>query len=277
MNVQAWVAEAKRMPRAKRRAVLRPIGATVAYQTALRAVMLRIIREARGYVASDVLPAAISARAQLQRKDLGWFQRAMRTFRDLLAGFVDGAREEIRRATETEEQRHRRRFHEAVRSAIGIDLAAAIISEGIEAQVAAAVQRNVALIRGLSEDMARRVELVLIGAITDGASNALIAKLLTREFGFSTRRAAFIARDQAASFNGDLNRIRQTRLGITEYQWSTSRDERVRGRPDGKYPNARPSHWAREGETFRWDKPPSDGHPGAAINCRCVALAIIEF
>lgn len=277
MNVQAWVAEAKRMPRAKRKVALRPIGATVAYQTTLRAIMLRIIGEARGFVASEVLPAAISARGQLQRKDLGWFQRAMRTLRDLLSGFVDGAREEVRRATETEEQRHRRRFHEAMRSAIGVGLAAAIVSEGIEAEVAAAAQRNVALIRGLADEMAKRVELVLIGAITLGTSNAEIAKLLTKEFGFSTNRAALIARDQAASFNGDLNRIRQTRMGVTEYQWSTSLDERVRGNPEGRYPNARPSHYAREGETFRWNAPPSDGHPGAAINCRCVARAVIEF
>lgn len=277
MNVQAWVAEAKRMPRAKRKVVLRPIGPTVAYQEALRRAMVRILREARYLVDADLVPAAVSARAQLQRKDVGWFQRAMRMFRDLLSGFVEGAREEVRRATETEEQRHRRRFHEAMRSAIGIDLGAAIVAEGIEAEVAAAVQRNVALIRGLTEDLARRVELTLLGAVTSGTSNAEIAKLLTRDFGFSTRRAALIARDQAASFNGDLNRIRQTRMGVTEYQWSTSLDERVRGNPEGRYPNARPSHYAREGQTFRWDKPPSDGHPGQPINCRCVARAVIEF
>lgn len=275
MNVQAWVNEAKTTRR--RRVVLRPVGPTVAYQDALRRSMTRIIREAQGFVASEVLPAAVSARGQLQRKDLGWFQQAMRMMRDLLSGFVDGAREEVRRATETEEQRHRRRFHEAMRSAIGVDLGAAIIAEGIAAEITAAVQRNVALIRGLADDTAKRIELVLIGAITSGTSNAEIAKLLTREFGFSTRRAALIARDQAASFNGDLNRIRQTQMGVTEYVWSTSLDERVRGNPEGRYPNARPSHYAREGQTFRWDNPPSDGAPGAAINCRCVARAIIEF
>jgi SPP1 gp7 family putative phage head morphogenesis protein len=100
--------------------------------------------------------------------------------------------------------------------------------------------------------------------------------VLVEEFGFARSRAKLIARDQTSKFNGSLNRIRQQQAGITEYRWSTSHDERVRGNPDGKYPNARPSHWAREDKVFAWDKPPSDGHPGEPINCRCVALAVLN-
>ena len=46
-------------------------------------------------------------------------------------------------------------------------------------------------------------------------------------------------------------------------------DERVRGNPNGKYPNAKYNHWEREGQIFSVDEPPEDGHPGEPIRCRC--------
>jgi SPP1 gp7 family putative phage head morphogenesis protein len=275
VNIQAWMREARTTKR--KRVVLRPISASVAFQEALRITTNRMLREAVARVAADVLPAAISAKAQLMRDDLNWFERAMRFFREFLDGAAEGAKSEYRRAFETEEERHSRRFNEQMRSAIGIDLGAIIVGEGIGNTVEAAVQRNVSLIRGLTSDVAKRIETKLLDALTKGLANREIEKVLSAEFGIARRRAKLIARDQAASFNGDLNRIRQQAMGVTEYVWSTSLDERVRGNPEGKYPNARPSHWDREGKTFKWSSPPEDGHPGQPINCRCTARAIIEF
>lgn len=278
MNMQAWMRAAlPARSNARKRVVLRPITATAALEMALTRAATAILREMARKAASELLPAAVSGKAQLMRDDLNWFERAMRGFRDFIDGAIDGARKKIRRAFETEDQRHGRKFNEAMRSAIGIDLGRVIVGEGIEDQIAAAVQRHVSLIRGLATETARRIETALIGAMTTGLANRGIADILTREFGLSRRRAALIARDQAGSFNGSLNRIRQQAMGVTQYQWSTSLDERVRGNPGGKYPNARPSHWGREGKTFKWSDPPSDGHPGQPINCRCTARAIIEF
>lgn len=275
MNVQAWMREARTTKR--KRVVLRPISATVAFEMALLAPTNRLLRRMAGQVAQDVLPASISAKAQLMRDDLNWFERAMRTLRDLADGFVDGLQSSWREAFESEEQRNRRKWREAVRSAIGVDLGAVLQGEGIETTIDAAVLRNVSLVRGLSQDVARRLSNKLLDALTRGLNNRELEKIITAEFGIARRRAKLIARDQAASFNGDLNRIRQQAMGVTEYVWSTSLDERVRGNPEGRYPNARPSHWAREGKTFKWSSPPSDGHPGQPINCRCTARAVIEF
>ena len=36
-------------------------------------------------------------------------------------------------------------------------------------------------------------------------------------------------------------------------------------------------HWQREGQAFRWDQPPDDGHPGQPIHCRCTAEPIIDL
>ncbi|KRE07445.1 hypothetical protein ASE63_22360 [Bosea sp. Root381] len=275
MNIQAWMREARTTKR--KRVVLRPIPATVAFEAALLAPTNRLLRRMAEQVAQDVLPAAISAKAQMMRDDLNWFERAMRALRDFADGFVDGLRSEWRDAFGSEEERNRRRFNEAVRSAIGIDLGAVIQAEGIGNTIDAAVLRNVSLVRGLSQDVARRLSAKLLGALTRGLNNREIERIISSEFGIARRRAKLIARDQAASFNGDMNRIRQQAMGVTEYVWSTSLDERVRGNPEGRYPNARPSHWDREGKTFKWSSPPQDGHPGQPINCRCTARAVIVF
>ena len=58
----------------------------------------------------------------------------------------------------------------------------------------------------------------------------------------------------------------QRSAGIKEYRWQTMMDDRVR-----------PLHADRQGLIFRWDKPPSDGHPGMAIRCRCVADPVIDL
>lgn len=67
-----------------------------------------------------------------------------------------------------------------------------------------------------------------------------------------------------------------TSLGIKKYRWRHSRDERVRGNPGGKYPKARPSHWAREGKIYSWNDPPPGGHPGMDYQCRCTAEPVFE-
>lgn len=275
INVQAWMREARTTKR--KRVVLRPIAATVAFEMALLAPTNQLLKRMAGQVAQDVLPASISAKNQLMRDDLNWFERAMLALRDFADGFVDGLQSTWRDAFDSEETRNRRKWNEAVRSAIGVDLGAVIQAEGIDGTIDAAVLRNVSLVRGLSQDVARRLSNKLLDALTRGLNNRELEKIITTEFGIARRRAKLIARDQAASFNGDLNRIRQQAMGITEYTWSTALDERVRGRPDGRYPNARPSHWDREGKVFKWNKPPEGGPPGAAINCRCVARAILEF
>jgi SPP1 gp7 family putative phage head morphogenesis protein len=275
MNIQAWMREARTTKR--KRVVLRPISATVAFEAALLAPTNRVLKRMAEQVAQDVLPAAISAKAQMMRDDLNWFERAMRTLRDIADGLIDGLQSSWREAFETEDERNKRKFNEGLRSALGIDLGAVIQAEGIGNTIDAAVLRNVSLVRGLSQDVARRLSSKLLDALTRGLNNRELEKIITTEFGIARRRAKLIARDQAASFNGDLNRIRQQAMGVTEYVWSTSLDERVRGNPEGRYPNARPSHWDREGKTFKWSSPPSDGHPGQPINCRCTTRAVIEF
>jgi len=89
--------------------------------------------------------------------------------------------------------------------------------------------------------------------------------------GVTDRRAKIISRDQISKANAELTQYRQTDLGVEKYKWRTAKDERVRGNPSGRFPNAVPSHYAREGKIFSWSEAPSGGHPGMAVLCRCFA------
>lgn len=93
-------------------------------------------------------------------------------------------------------------------------------------------------------------------------------------------RAKLIAVDQTNKMHSMVTQARQTSLGIEEYIWRTSRDSRVVGTPGGLYPNGNSKHgdhFAREGKVFRWDEPPSDGHPGWPIRCRCHAEPVVNY
>lgn len=109
-------------------------------------------------------------------------------------------------------------------------------------------------------------------------------------------RSDLIARDQLSKLNGQVTKRRQQEIGLTIYKWNTALDERVRGRPGGLYPNARPSHWVLEGKFCswgdstiyadtleeaiqeKWKKRSSIGaveeHPQIPINCRCSGEAV---
>lgn len=260
--------------------VLAPIGPGKGLEQAILREARKALRELRRVVNESLIPEAKAARAELKAgapspvgDGIGeWARRAWRRISEFLFG---AAEKMVRQALSVDEARHQKSFVQAVNKAIGVDLAAVVTSQDVAPNIELAMQRSVGLIRNLTDEVAAQIEKALFQAITEGWSTARMAEMLTERFGIADRRARFIARDQAATFNGELNRIRMQQAGVTEYVWSTSLDERVRGRPDGRYPKARPSHWAREGQVFSWTKPPEGGHPGMGINCRCVARAVL--
>lgn len=124
-------------------------------------------------------------------------------------------------------------------------------------------------------DLANYVQGTLIDALEKGQGRQQIAARLREQVEFSRNRANLIARNELGNAASYGMQQTQQQAGVTEYKWWTARDDRVRGRPGGKYPNAKPSHWARHGKVFRWADPPEGGHPGQAIQCRCAALAVL--
>lgn len=135
----------------------------------------------------------------------------------------------------------------------------------ITQEVKGFVSTNVKLIKSIESTYFDKVEGIILRGAQRGALSKDIGKELKAEFGVTDRRAAFIARDQVAKFNGNLTELRNTQAGVKKYRWSTSNDERVRA-----------SHRELNGKVFSWDKPPSVGNPGADFNCRCVGIPIFE-
>ena len=156
-----------------------------------------------------------------------------------------------------------------VKAAVGIDLFTA--EPWLRPELSSWARETANLIGSLEDDAVRQVSLWTDRGIREGWRWEDIAKNIEDRFDVSRNRARFIARDQIGSLNGQLTERRQHGAGVKKYFWRDSRDERVTGNPDGLYPKAKPSHWARNGESFDWNHPPEGGHPGRRPLCRCTA------
>ena len=144
------------------------------------------------------------------------------------------------------------------------------------------VIENVSLIRSVPERGLFDIEQMLYREAKRRLSPKEMMAKLKEQFDITDNRAELIAIDQVLKFNGSLTELRQRGLGVKRYTWRTVGDQRVRGNPGGKYPNARPSHYALDGQVFEWKKPPISGtkgerlNPGMPIRCRCYAEPIFE-
>lgn len=148
-------------------------------------------------------------------------------------------------------------------STFGIDL---FLNEPwLSDQLKLFASQNAGLIRSLPEQELERVSGIIERGLQEGKRYSAVSADLQASFGITDRRARLIARDQTKKLNASLTKLRQQEIGVEEYVWRTSLDERVR-----------PTHAANEGKTFRWDKPPKTGHPGDEVNCRCTAEAVLD-
>lgn len=124
------------------------------------------------------------------------------------------------------------------------------------------------LIQSLAFDKVQRVRKVLDA--NRGARVEDVAKRIRTETGADRSKAELIARDQVLKLNASVTWQRHTAAGITEYEWSTSGDERVR-----------PGHRRLDGRRFKYANPPvvdesgCTANPGEDYSCRCLALPVL--
>jgi SPP1 gp7 family putative phage head morphogenesis protein len=143
------------------------------------------------------------------------------------------------------------------------------------------VSDNVKLIKSVAFGQLQDLKGVVTRGARAGTHHTEVAQQIHQQFGVTKNRAALIATDQIGKLNGELNQLRQTNLGVRRYRWSTSRDERVRGK--GPFGPEGTEHRRLEGTIQEWKKPPvvnqrtgERGHPGQPIRCRCAAIPIID-
>lgn len=157
----------------------------------------------------------------------------------------------------------RAQFKRQIRAVLGVDVLAQ--EAWLADELASFAAENVALIRSIRDQSLDQIEGLVQRGLRSGTRPSEIAGQIRERYGVTERRAQLIARDQTSKLNGQLTELRQKSIGVTRYIWSTSQDERVR-----------PDHAERDGKEFAWSDPPDDGHPGQPINCRCVALPVLD-
>ena len=124
--------------------------------------------------------------------------------------------------------------------------------------------QNIELIHSINRRTLESIRYALSENIIRAVDRKILVEELTESImhmaEVNEKRAALIACDQVGKLNSQLTQLEQLQQGVNSYIWQTMMDSRVR-----------PAHAARQGKRFAWGDPPSDGHPGWAIRCRCSA------
>ena len=144
-------------------------------------------------------------------------------------------------------------------------------------------QENAKLISSIEEKYLQNVAQRAQDMVRQGRTTKQFAEELARQYDLTVARSKLIARTEMAKLNGQITKARQQSLGIREYEWSTSADERVR--ESHKVLNGKicryddPRVYRNEGES-QWRQRSSlggyIGDPGEDFQCRCVAAARVE-
>jgi len=168
-------------------------------------------------------------------------------------------------------------FEKSTKSVLGVD----IFEEEpwLETQLELFANQNSQLIKNMTENELQRVSGIVQRGLQEGSGLESVTDNIEKSFGITRRHAKLIARDQTSKLNGSLTKLRDQELGIKNYVWQTSGDERVRA-----------SHKALDGKLCRWDDPTvyynenskkwvkrtsamTKVHVSQDVNCRCQALA----
>ena len=135
----------------------------------------------------------------------------------------------------------------------------------IQQELQAFIKSNVDLIKTVPERYFNDIEGIMFRGTQAGLRHEVIRSQIISRYPVTRNNAKRIARDQVNKLNGQLTQLRQQEIGVKGYTWITVGDERVRQ-----------VHANRDGQMFKWTKPPPDGHPGFPIQCRCWAEPKLE-
>jgi len=195
---------------------------------------------------------------------------------DLEAGqFLDGWKMSVARGT-------RQSMMDGLIRSLSVDISALVDDERIDEILRMGSMEAATLIKTIPEQYLGQVARAVYDNYTGAPQpegRTLLQQMQQLQKG-TKRRAELLARDQTKKLTSALTQARQESIGVTEYIWRTSKDERVVGNPSGLYPKGgkmHGDHFHRNGKKFKWSEPPADGPPGHAINCRCYAEPIIDL
>jgi len=284
-----------------RRRSARPRNPTKKVEKFYRAQLKSIVRAINKEVEETVVPVVKEEKTDyLQDADPqytrdAWADRIIEAIRRVARRFTEGEfastyERLANRTVSMAEAESTDAFLKSVNEAAGVDMSSMLDQEGIQDYVQAAQYQNAQLIKSVPQEYLTRVENAVLGGIRDGDAPTKITQRIRESTGVTRRQAERIARDQTAKLTSEITERRQRSAGISYYKVITAGDERVTGKPGGKYPNAKISCWGISRKdvgygpgVYRWDEGASWGgqtglHPGRHhVNCRCASQPVFEW
>lgn len=269
----------KRKKRGKQPKLRQPAALERQYKRYLRGVVAEYAKLVRSQII-PILPQLISERDSQVRSD-GWvdtIERAVSVISLSSERTNANAKREAIKVGEGIADFNSAEWKATVRGAVGVDIFRS--EPWIADELASFASENVKLITSLPAQSLDKIEGIVQRGVRSGTSASTLSKQITNELGIARRRADLVARDQVATLNGQITKVRQEAIGIKTYYWDTAGDERVRK-----------SHAKLDGKLCRWDNDKvysdDDGKtwkqrssigaevasPGQPINCRCGARA----
>jgi len=163
-----------------------------------------------------------------------------------------------------------------IEAAIGVNLGGIIKSENLAEFVELQVIQNAELIKSVPQDAIEDIRRIVLNGLSEGKRHEEITKQISGNIKGGTftkmnNRIKTIARTEVAKLNSQITNKRLTNLGIKRAVWDATNDSRTRA-----------CHAARDGKEYDISKglfSSCDGltiQPGQEINCRCVAIPIVE-
>lgn len=136
--------------------------------------------------------------------------------------------------------------------------------------------------------------------VLSGYNRRELRELIEVEYGVSRNKAKFLARQETSLFLAEVRDERYVDAGLKYYKWSTSKDNRVVGKPGGLYPEGgtgHGNHYVMQGKICKFSDPTvyadniedakknkwksklsigaDNTHPGQAFNCRCTSIPLV--
>lgn len=245
----------------KRSVAAKPVTPTQARTEALAGLYLEVPRSAVPHIKGQILPAYGALLDRLQRDDeQSSLVAALQTLANSLGQVVTSLRPRFTRWLTEFGGWHTNRFAQTVQTAAGVDVRYIMSPTEIAQAIDVALERNVALVKDVSEEMQGRIAQRIWSGVSQQTPRDKMAREIAEVVGMSRARAKRIAVDQTTKVSADLDQIRQQEAGLDEFKWRHSRKL-----------HPREFHKERDGKIFRWDKLPADGKPGTLPFCGCKA------
>lgn len=160
----------------------------------------------------------------------------------------------------------------------GLTIKTPELPESMISTLQAATARNVGLIKSIQSKFHEQIAQEVLNNIGDQQAVFENAKKLVDRVYFhgetTEERARLIARDQVSKMSSEMSAARAKSAGITKFKW----------RHSGASNEPRKLHLSYNNQIFDFDNPPiidertgEKGLPGISVNCRCVAIPVIEF